>query len=216
MEGKRNKDDEAEIRKAFDDAFPMSEDERERFSFDIEDLQDRLREMRDDNLWPPLPTKLTETGNDKSFFPTSKRIQAQIKRHAAKLGEDAAIVEYLRLQNLRSFQSTFGELYEFLTEADRANGTTLVTAFVTAVVQAFGLGQAYPPEEVGKKARVTTALGSPIINIIKKLVQENPKSRRGTIVKEARAEMRRLGITEPDKDAGLLSLISDERKNIRR
>jgi hypothetical protein len=215
MEGRRNRDDEAEIRN-FDDAFPMSEDEREKFSFDIEYLHDRLHEIRNDNLWPPLPTTLTETGNDKSLFPTSKRIQAQIKRHAAKLGEDAAIVEYLRLQHLRSFQWTFKELYEFLTEADRVNGTTLVTTFVTAVVQAFGLGQAYPPEEAGKKARETTALGQPIIDIINKLVMENPKSRRGAIVIKARAEMQRLGIKEPDKDAGLLSLISDARKLIRR
>jgi hypothetical protein len=152
MKHKRNKDHEAEMEAAVEQAMvehyqSMSEDELKKFSRTAEDFQ----HLFDDDLWYPLDLPedfITAEGYNKPVFPTSERMRAQIKRHASKLGKDFQMAEYYFLKRLRDLQTFYGELNEFLKEADRANGTDLRHTLSLAVRHAFLLGQACPPEEL--------------------------------------------------------------------
>jgi hypothetical protein len=82
-------------------------------------------------------------------------MRAQIRRRASKRGEDFQEAAYDFLGLLRSLQSSYGRLDEFLKEADRANGANapdLTTELICVVFWAFRLGQECPPESITAKA----------------------------------------------------------------
>jgi hypothetical protein len=101
----------------------------------------------DDAAWHPLPNKEGRP----PIFPTAERLRRQLRRAASKLGEDPELIEFSHYTRLRALQGHYGYLSELLAKNDLAK-----EKLDLAIILAFQLGQAYPPEEsiaAARKAR---------------------------------------------------------------
>jgi hypothetical protein len=102
----------------------------------------------DDAAWHPLPNKEGRP----PIFPTAERLRRQLRRAASKLGEDPELIEFSHYTRLRALQGHYGYLSELLAKNDLAK-----EKLDLAIILAFQLGQAYPPEESTAAARKARA-----------------------------------------------------------